>query len=456
MEPNPTRRGPSLATQILLGLLVGAALAVALNLLYAPAAGAEASAAWDRVQWCAKYLAKPVGDVFLRMLFMVVVPLVFCSLVLGVAGLSGNHGLGRVGLRTMAWFVGTTTLAVCVGLLLVNVFAPGHHIDATMAAQLKADYASKASERIEQAAQGTGFSIYTFVNIVPRNVVASAGNEREALGVIFFALLVGMAVSRIGAERTRVFREFVQTLYDVCVKLLGYAMKIAPLGVAGLIFDTTVRMGFDVLVSLLYYVAVAVGGLILYQLVVITTLARVMGGVGPAAFYRGTRTLLVTAFSTSSSNATLPTTIRTAVENFGVPRPVAGFVMPLGATMNMNGTALFEGVTVLFLAQVAGVQLGLLEQAVVVVLAVLTAIGTAGVPGGSLPLLTIVLAQVGVPPDMIGLILGVDRIVDMTRTIPNVTSDLVCSIWIGRTEGPRLAAAGALQPEQDTSSTSST
>ncbi len=435
MESSPSgRRGPSLATWILIGLLLGAGLAVVLHLLLAPAKGAVPSAAWEGVLWTAEYVAKPMGHVFLRMLFMVVVPLVFCSLALGVAGLGGSGNLGRVGLRTMVWFLTTTCLAVVVGLVLVNVFAPGHHIDPQQAAELRASYAGKASERISQGQEGTGFSIWTFVNIIPRNVIASAGNEREALGVIFFALLVGVAMSRLAAGKVETLRETLGAFYEICVKILGFTMKLAPLGVAGLIFDTTVKMGFDVLVSLLYYVAVAMGGLILYQVVVITTLARVFGGVGPAAFYRGTRTLLVTAFSTSSSNATLPTTIRTAVENFQVAPAVAGFVMPLGATMNMNGTALFEGVTVLFLAQVAGVELGLGQQIVVVVLAILTAIGTAGVPGGSLPLLTIVLHQVGVPPDMIGLILGVDRIVDMTRTIPNVTSDLVCSMWVGRAE----------------------
>ena len=188
------------------------------------------------------------------------------------------------------------------------------------------------------------------------------------------------------------------------------------------------------------YVGVAMAGLLIHQFVVLPALALFFAGVSPMRLLRGCRSLLVTAFSTSSSNATLPTTIRTAVDEFGVPPQIAGFVMPLGATMNMNGTALFEGVTVLFLAQVAGIELSLVSQLIVVLLSILTAIGTAGVPGGSLPLLAIVLAQVGVEPGMIALILGTDRIVDMTRTMPNVTSDLVCSLWLAKREGATLKA----------------
>jgi Na+/H+-dicarboxylate symporter len=229
-----------------------------------------------------------------------------------------------------------------------------------------------------------------------------------------------------------VFLDVLQVLYDLCVTILGFAMKLAPLGVAGLIFTVTVKLGFDILVALAYYVAVVLLGLVVHQFVVLGILGKVFAGVGPRALFGRSRTLMVTAFSTSSSNATLPTTIRTAVEEFRVPPQIAGFVLPLGATMNMNGTALFEGVSVLFLAQVAGVDLSLGTQAIVVCLAVLTAIGAAGVPGGSLPLLAVVLGQVGVPPDMLGLILGVDRLIDMTRTVPNVTSDLICSIWVAK------------------------
>lgn len=444
-------RGLSLPTKILLGLLLGAALGIGLNLLWpAPAPGRAPSAAHVELAWWADNVARPAGDVFLRLLFMVVVPLVFSSLVLGIAGLGGMDNVGRVGGRTLLWFVGTTALAVCLGLFLVNLFEPGRSLSQETQQAVMAQFAGEAQQKIEQGKAGTGFSIHTFVNIIPRNIVASAGNEREALGVIFFALLIGLAVNQMPRDRTRAFRETLETLYEACVRILGLAMRLAPYGVFGLIFATTAKLGLDIIVSLLAYVGTAMAGLLFYQFVVLPILGLLFVGVRPLTLLRGLRALLVTAFSTSSSNATLPTTIRTAVEVFGVPRPIAGFVMPLGATMNMNGTALFEGVTVLFLAQVAGIDLSLGQQVIVVLMAVLTAIGAAGVPGGSLPLLTIVLAQVNVPPEMIALILGTDRIVDMTRTMPNVTSDLLCSMWLARTNPAIAGAGGGESSEGDT------
>jgi Na+/H+-dicarboxylate symporter len=429
---NPSgARGLSLPTRILLGLVLGAVVGLALNLSF-PDGQSRAN-----VVWWADNVAKPAGDIFLRMLFMVVVPLVFSSLVLGVAGLGDVAHLGRLGRRTMVWFVGTTAFAASIGLFLVNVVAPGEGLSDAVREDVMAQFAGDAQARIDQAAAGTGFSIHTFVNIIPRNVFASAGNERETLGVIFFALIVGIAITRLPRERTRVFLDFIETVYEVCAKILGFAMALAPYGVFGLIFAVTAKLGLDIMRSLGAYVVTALAGLLFFQFVVLPALAFFLIGVTPGKLFRGAKALMITAFSTSSSNATLPTTIKTAIEEFNVPKPIAGFVMPLGATMNMNGTALFEGVTVLFLAQVAGVELSLATQAIVIGLAVLTAIGAAGVPGGSLPLLTIVLAQVGVPPEMIALIIGTDRIVDMTRTMPNVTSDLLCSMWLAKTEQVR-------------------
>ena len=228
------------------------------------------------------------------------------------------------------------------------------------------------------------------------------------------------------------------------VVMIEFAMRLAPYGVAGLIFAVTARFGFDVLQSLGLYVVAVLAALTFHQFAVIGLLARLLTGIRPGLFFRRARTLMVTAFSTSSSNATLPTTIRTAQEGFGVPREVAGFVLPLGATINMNGTALFEGMTVLFLAQAFGVDLDLGSQLVVVVMTVLTAIGTAGVPGGSIPLLAMVLVMVGVPGEGIALILGVDRLLDMARTVPNVTGDLLTSLVVTRYEARRAPLAHGL------------
>lgn len=429
----------SLPTKILIGLLVGAAVGVALNLLHAPPLGGEKSATWRQIEWIADQLVKPFGDLFLSLLFMVVVPIVFSSLFLGVAGLGSVQKLGTLGGRTLLWFLGTTLLAVLLGIAAVHWFEPGRQVSAEVAEQIKAQYLGDAKARIAQGEQAKGW-LQMIVDIVPRNVVGAAADNTKVLGLIFFALVLGAASIRMAPERTRVLRELSETVYELCVRILGWVMQLAPFGVACLIFHATAKLGIDVMKLVGFYFVVAMGGLVVFQLVVITALARVFGGVAPGRFYRGARTLIVTAFSTSSSNATLPTTIRTATDEFGVPKEIAGFVMPLGATMNMNGTALFEGVSVLFLAQVYGKHLGLGEQLLVVGMAVLTAIGAAGVPGGSIPLLAVVLATIGVPAEMLALILGVDRLVDMTRTIPNVTSDLTCSLWLARREGHALRA----------------
>lgn len=437
MSSAPSSRGLSLPTKILLGLLVGAGVGVTLNLLYAPPLGGAKSDAYLTLERWADDVVKPLGDLFLSLLFMVVVPIVFSSLFLGVAGLGSVQKLGSLGGRTLLWFLATTTLAVLLGILLVSVIEPGRAVSPEVREQIQAQYLGDAQTRIEQGKQAKGW-VQMLVDIVPRNVVGAAADNGKVLGLIFFALILGAASIRTAPERTRALRELLEGVYELCVRVLGWVMELAPFGVACLIFHATAKLGIDVMKLVGLYFVTAMGGLVVFQLLVITTLARVFAGLSPGRFYRGVRTLIVTAFSTSSSNATMPTTIRTATDEFGVPKEIAGFVMPLGATMNMNGTALFEGVSVLFLAQVAGVELTLAQQFLVVGMAVLTAIGAAGVPGGSLPLLAVVLTQVGVPAELLALILGVDRLVDMTRTIPNVTSDLVCSLWLARREGHAL------------------
>ncbi len=437
MEHGASPSGRSLPTRILAGLLVGAVAGIALNLAYAPELGGAKSEAYQRVEWLADEIAKPFGDLFLSLLFMVVVPIVFSSLFLGVAGLGSVQKLGSLGSRTLLWFLGTTAMAVLLGLLLVRVIEPGKQVSPAVAETIKAQYLGAAQAKIEMGAQAQGV-LQMLVDIVPRNVVGAAADNTKVLGLIFFALVLGAAATRFPTDRTAILRDLLENVYELCVKVLGWAMALAPLGVACLIFHATSKLGLPVLKLVMWYFLTAMGGLVIYQLVFITALAKVFAGISPGRFYRGCRTLLVTAFSTSSSSATMPTTIRTAVDEFGAPKEIAGFVMPLGATMNMNGTALFEGVSVLFLAQVCSRGLTIGEQLMVLGMAVLTAIGAAGVPGGSLPLLAVVLTQVKVPPEMLALILGVDRLVDMTRTVPNVTSDLVCSLWLAKREGHAL------------------
>lgn len=438
MDDAPTRAGGlSLPTKILIGLVVGATIGVVLNLSFAPPLGKPPTPAFERVAWWADSVVKPFGDLFLSLLFMVVVPVVFSSLFLGVSGLGSVQKLGRLGSRTLGWFLVTTALASTLGILLVRLLEPGKRVAPAVAEQIKRQYLSEAQERLAQGSQAKGW-FQMLVDIVPRNVVGAAGDNTKVLGLIVFALILGAAAIRMHPDRTRVLRELLESIYELCVKVLNWVMELAPYGVACLIFHATSKLGFDIMKLVGWYFLTAMGGLVFYQLVFVTLLAKVFAGLSPRRFYAGCRTLLVTAFSTSSSNATMPTTIRTAVDEFGVPKEIAGFVMPLGATMNMNGTALFEGVSVLFLAQVSNLGLSIPQQVMVVGLTVLTAIGAAGVPGGSLPLLAVVLTQVGVAPELLALILGVDRLVDMTRTIPNVTSDLVCSLWLARGEGHAL------------------
>lgn len=428
MTSETTRRGLPLHTKILLGLATGAVLGVASNVLWA---GRPA------LDWIVDTVTQPIGQIFLRMLFMVVVPLVFTSVSLGVASLGDIRRVGRIGVKTLLFFLATTALAVIIGLVIVNLVRPGEGLDPTVQQALMSQFSQQAGERVAAAGE-TGFGVNTFVNIVPRNPVASAATG-DMLGLIFFSLIFGIALTLIAAERAAPVIRVLEGISDAVVVMIGFAMKLAPLGVACLIFSVTARFGLDLLRSLLVYVLTVIGALLLHQFGVIGLLARVLVGLSPRRFFGGARELMVTAFSTSSSNATLPTTIRTA-ESFGVPREIAGFVLPIGATMNMNGTALFEGITVLFLAQVFGVHLSLVTQVIVIVMAVITAIGVAGVPSGSIPLLVMVLGMVGVPGEGIALILGVDRILDMTRTMPNVTGDLLTSLWVARSEGQLPAA----------------
>lgn len=428
-------RGLQLHTRILLGLVAGALLGGTSRLIWGES---------ETLEWVVRNVADPVGQVFLRMLFMVVVPLVFASLALGVAQLGDLSRVGRIGGKTLLFFLATTLLAAGIGLLLVNVIRPGEWLDPTVRVALLEQFAPQAAEKAE-AAESSGFGIHTFVNIVPRNPVAAAASG-EMLSVIFFTLIFGVALTRIPAASAAPVLRVLEGLLQAVTVIIGIAMKLAPYGVAGLVFAVTARFGFDVLRSLAMYVLVVMVGLAIHNFGVIPLLARALVGISPLVFLRRTRALMVTAFSTSSSNATLPTTIRTAEQEFGVPREIAGFVLPLGATMNMNGTALFEGITVLFLAQVFGLELGIGTQAVVIAMAVITAVGAAGVPGGSIPLLVLVLEMVGIPGAGIALILGVDRLLDMARTVPNVCGDLLTSLVIARSEGAGLVPP---PPDQD-------
>ncbi|QQS49587.1 MAG: dicarboxylate/amino acid:cation symporter [Acidobacteriota bacterium] len=431
-EIKSEKRRLALHTRILIGLGVGAALGIGANTF-----SASSPAFNEKVLWVATYISDPVGQVFLRMLFMVVVPLVFASLSLGVAQLGDLKKLGRIGLKVMLYFLLVSAIAVTIGLSLVNTIRPGVGFSPEIQAQLMETFGKEAEQKGELAKSDQGFGVNTFVNIVPRNPIDAAA-KTDMLAVIFFALVFGIALTLIPREKSEPVQRLLDGLGEVIIRIVGFAMNLAPYAVAALIFSTTARFGWGVLKSLLWYAICVLVGLAIHQFVIYSILVRVFARINPLEFFRRITPVMVTAFSTSSSNATLPTSIKAAEEELGVPPQIAGFVLPLGATMNMNGTALFEGVTCVFIAQVFGIPLGIGEQLVVVLLSVLMAVGAAGVPGGSIPLLMIVLSTIGVPPGGIAIILGVDRILDMSRTVPNVTGDLTCAAYIARTEGAEL------------------
>src|SRR5688572_10498622 len=424
-------KGMKLHTKILLGLLIGAVVGIAAN----QALGGDHTA----VVFVNKYLAGPVGQIFLRMLFMIVVPLVFASISLGVAGLGDLRRVGRVGGKAIAYFLVTTALSATLGLIAVNIFRPGDRLDPDVRTQLLQTYAKDATSRVEAAAT-SNFGIETIVNLVPRNPIKAAA-DLDLLGLIFFAFIFGAALTMIAADRASPVVRFLEGLNDVVIKIVEFAMRLAPYGVTALIFGVTSRFGFDLLAPLAWYVLVVIGALILHGVGTNSLILRTLIGVSPRLFFSRIRSSMVTAFSTSSSNATLPTNLAVIEQNIGVPPSIAGFVLPIGSTMCMNGTALFEGITVLFLAQVFGVTLDLGQQVVVVIMSVLTAVGAAGVPGGSIPLLVGILSMFRIPPEGIAIVLGVDRILDMSRTTVNVIGDLCATTWVAKSEGVWSAAS---------------
>jgi dicarboxylate/amino acid:cation (Na+ or H+) symporter, DAACS family len=420
-----TGKGMKLHTKILLGLAVGIALGIGVNLTV----GVENPV----VESINHYIAIPVGQVFLRMLFMVVMPLVFASIALGVSGLGDVRRVGLVGAKALAYFFITTGMAATLGLVVVNVARPWERVTPETRAELMERFATDASSRVEAAATST-FGVETLINIVPRNPIRAAA-DTDMLGMIFFGLMFGAALTVIPAEKARPMVAFLEALNNVVTAIIHFAMLLAPFGVAALIFTVTSRFGFDLLLAIAAFVVTVIVALVLHVVLTIGGIVRFLVGLSPVLFFSRIRAVLITAFSTSSSAATLPTSIDVAQEQLGVPQRIAGFVLPLGATMCMNGTAIFEGITVIFLAQIFNVNLSLAQMVIVIVMSVITAIGAAGVPGGSIPLLVGVLTMFGVPGEGIAIVLGVDRLLDMSRTTVNVCGDLGATCWIAKSEG---------------------
>jgi DAACS family dicarboxylate/amino acid:cation (Na+ or H+) symporter len=384
------------------------------------------------------YVTQPLGDLFLRALFMLVVPLVFSALVLGVVEIGDPAALGRIGLKTLAYILIVTAVAVTIGLVVVNAIRPGEGLPPEVVQPLIAQAAERSADIVSKRENISMMGM--LLNIVPKNPVAAAANG-DLIALMFFALVFGVAAAVLQTDGTRAFVGAVQGVYDISLKLIGWVIELAPYAVAALLFTITARLGYDVLTQLARYVGTVLLALGLHFFVVFPLLLRILGKVSPLWFFKRAEPAILTAFSTSSSSASLPTTLKVAEESLNVPRRVGRFVCTLGATANMNGTALYEGVTVLFLAQLFGVDLALSQQVMVLMICILGGIGAAGVPGGSLPVIAMILVMFGIPAEGIGIILGVDRLLDMCRTTVNVTGDLVGSVVIARSE----AKAEALQ-----------
>jgi len=421
-------------TQILSGLVLGAAAGlIAKEVVTSPEAVA-------RLGWWLANVIQPLGKLFIRIIFMIVIPLIFSAIVLGVAEMGDVRKLGRVGLKSVVFTLLLTATGVGIALTVVNVFAPGRHMTQTTRDTLTARYSGDVSEKVAQGVKETPLAD-TLLGLIPQNPLAEAVSAFAPnytggglIAVMVFSLFFGVALAMAPADKTQALAALLKGVFEVCMIIIGFAMRLAPLGVACLGFSLTAQLGADVLRSLGFYTVVVVLGLVLQQFVIYPLFLRFVTGVSPWKFFGNIEEVMLTAFSTSSSNATLPVSMRVAETKLKLPPQISRFVLTVGASANQNGTALYEGVTVLFLAQVFGVDLSIGQQVVVAFMCILAGLGTAGVPGGSLPLVVGVLVTIGVPGESIAIILGIDRLLDMCRTTLNVTGDLVCAVLVAKGE----------------------
>ena len=419
-----TKRGLPLHWLMLIGFLVGLIGGLIVNVVVGP------ETPW--VVWLTTNITGPAGQIFLRLLFMLVIPLLFSALVIGVAEMGDLKSLGRAGWKTLALTILLSGIAVVIGLFMVNVFRPGDGVDPALAAQLLEQGREGAGAIVQNAPESVQLGQF-FLDLIPSNVFTAAA-ENQILPVMVFALIFGIGLVMVKSRATDRLQETIEGILEVTMTLINLVIKLAPFAIAFLMFNLAALFGWELLVRLAAFAGVAVGAMAIHMFVVYPAVIWLLGKRSPLAFFRGIREPMVVAFSTASSNATLPVALKAADEQLGLPRKIARFVLTVGATANQNGTALFEGVTVLFLAQFFGVELSLFQQFVVMLVCILGGIGTAGVPAGSLPVVAMILVMVGVPAEGIGLVLGVDRFLDMCRTTLNVTGDLVLATVVSRGE----------------------
>jgi Na+/H+-dicarboxylate symporter len=426
-------RGFSLQWQMLAGFLVGLVLGL---IVYST----QRDAAW--VETFTTYVTQPIGQIFLRLLFMLVIPLLFSALVVGISEMGEIKSLKRVGLRTLGYTIIVSSIAVAVSLAVVNLLQPGAGVDRAAASQMLQDSAGRAGEIVKMGAEQPS-GVEAFISIVPNNLVEAMGSNSAILSVMFFALFFGIGLLITDTPNSRALQRGFEGLFDVTMRLILLVIRLAPIAVACFMFNLAALFGWDLLIRLSAYVGVVLLALGIQLFIVYPILLKTLAGKSPIAFFRDVQEAMVMAFSTASSNATLPTALRVSEENLKLPRRVSRFVLTIGATANQNGTAMFEGVTVIFLAQFFGIELTLGQQLTVMLVCILGGIGTAGVPAGSLPVVALILAMVGIDPQAIALVLGVDRFLDMCRTTLNVTGDLVAAQVISAGEPVEEQAAEA-------------
>lgn len=405
--------------RMLIGFVSGLALGLAIY------AGAP-DAGW--VDGLIAYVTQPIGQVFLRLLFMLVLPLLFSALVVGIAEMGEVRMLRAVGIRTLVYTVVVSGIAVAVSLVVVNLLQPGAGVDPVAARQMMGDASQNAAGIIRKSSEAkTG--VEAIVGIIPSNPV-TAMSENDVLAVMFFALFFGIGLLLVQSPRTEAVKTVFEGVFEVSMRLIGLVIQLAPIAIFCFMFNLAAQFGWDLIAKLAAYVGVVLLALGIQMFGVFPALLALFARKSPIAFFRETQEASVMAFATASSNATLPTTLRVADTRLKLPPRIARFVLTIGATANQNGTAMFEGVTVLFLAQFFGVELTLTQQLYVMLICILAGVGTAGVPAGSLPVIALILTAVGVPAQGIGLILGVDRFLDMCRTTLNVVGDLVAATVI--------------------------
>lgn len=420
-----------LANRILIGLVIGVIAGVATLFLakFVPDL-------LPKVRWTATNILDPFGQIFLRALFFVVIPLVFASLTGGVLQLGRLDKLGPLAGRTFWLFFLNMAIGVALGLVMMNVVQPGNHLAPEAKEVLMREYGGAAQKHIATGAASPKMSFATIVEMfMPKNLFgAVVGHNNNVIGdvlpLILFAILVGAVGTQLADEKRRKLQDSLDMVSELMTGIVNFALRLAPYAVPAMIYSVIVKVGVDILLALGVFVLGCVTVLLIHLFGTMSLWIKFWAQRSPAQVWRDMRAVLITAFSTSSSNATLPTALACAKDTLKLQPSVAGFVLPLGTTMNMSGTALYEGCVVLFVAQVFGVDLTLTQQLTLLLLSVLSAVAVAGIPGGSLPLIAGLLATFGIPPEGIGIVLGADRILDMTRTMVNVGSDMVTTIVV--------------------------